>query len=912
MRDKAKEGFDFLVNERGYSPSAAAGLLGNFAAESRFNTSALNPGDGSDGSDSIGIAQWNGPRAVGLTRFSRANGYDPNTLRTQLAFADWELKNTHKGVGEALKRVSNPTQAAAVVVTGYERPKGSDRGAQNAHGWQDRNGHATAIFNAFGKGGSTAPQQQVASAQPSGMVELLEDDAADLPARGARPVEFFIPPGGSDTGPRLAGQPSPEVELLDDEPAAAAPRLEAPTSGGAPTGQPRSRVRVTLPNAQGPSAEEQARAERIAEYERQAKEGREAMGPVAATVDTVGRGLARAVPFMDDIAAAGRYATGDAASYQDALDRERAINRTDDTDRPVASYGSQIGAGLALPGGALASSGIRGAAAVGATYGGAYGLGQGDGIGDRLNKGIVGAGTGGALGAGASAALSGVGMAGRFVADKAGVPVGIARGAINPEAEAARRIGMAAERDARLPGAQDDAATFALARENGQPVTMLDEGGETTRALARSAANTSPEARASLQGMVADRSQGQGERVADFLQQITGTSGDATAVREGLKAQARAANRPAYARAYAEGAGGLWDQELQAFTAAPAVQSAIAKASRTGANRAVADGFTPPVSPFARNADGTYALREGADGSVPYPSLQFWDHVKRNLDDLHSVAQRQGRNGEAADIDALRKGLVGKLDDLAPSYAKARSGAAAAFGAQDASEAGQAFVTANMATPDARRAVAALSAPEKALFADGFASSLIDRVRGLADRRDVVNAIFASPKSRERVEIALGRERASKLEAFLRIENVMTQAGRAVTGNSTTARQLMEMGMAGGAGAAGGYVFGDGSASSVGVGAIMGNLARKGALKVDARVAQRVGEMLSSRDPEVVRKATDQIARQPALMKLVRGTEEWLAANLPKVTQPEGPNINLIGGPRMGAASDGQDQPPQR
>jgi len=890
MRDRARQGFDFFVS-RGYSPAASAGILGNFVQESGLNPGALNPGDGSDGSNSIGLGQWNSVRAQNLSRFAQANKLNPRDFETQLRFTDWELQNTHQGARKALLAAQNPTEAAAAFVTQFERPKGSNRGAEYAHGWGTRNAHANAIYGAFGERASQGqpPAQVPAQVQAAGLVELLDDP--DVPTQGAQPVGFFVPEGRSQDDPMtLRGAEPPKVELLDDGPA---PRLQP--SQSAPAQGQRPRVRVSLPAVD----EDPERAARVAQYEREARQGREGQGAVLSAVDTAVRGAARAVPFMDDIAAAGRYVTGGADSYQDALDRERAINRVDDADRPVTSYGTQIGAGLALPGGALASSGVRGAAAVGAGYGALYGAGQGDGVGDRANRAVTGGAVGGALGAGGSLALSGIGAAGRAVAERAGVPLGIARGAINPEQEAARRIAAAAERDVASPNAQPDAHLFAAAREAGQPVLPLDEGGETTRALARSAANTSTEAREALQGAVGARNAGQGERIADYVGRLTGTGGDVTATREALQAQARQANRPAYARAYAEGSGGLWDEALQDLTAAPAVQQAIAKASRTGANRAVVDGFRPLVSPFARNADGSYALRQAADGSVAYPSLQFWDHVKRNLDDAFTVAQRQGRNSEAADIDGLRKGLVGMLDERVPSFASARAGAAAAFGAQDALEAGQKFVTTTMATPDARRAVAKLSTPERELFADGFSSALIDRVRSLGDRRDVVNTIFGSPKAREHVEIAIGKERASKLEAFLRVENVMTQAGRAVTGNSTTARQLVELGLAGGAGAAGqGILTGDFSASNLGFGALLGNLARQGAIKVDARVAQRVGEMLASADPEALRKVTDQVARQPAFMRVIRGFEDWLSSNLPKVAQPQAGPVDVMGAAR--------------
>ena len=226
MRDRARQGFDFFLS-RGYSPQAAGGILGNFVGESGLNPGARNPGDGSDGSDSIGLGQWNGQRAVNLRRFALANKLNPGDFDTQLKFTDWELRNTHRSAYDGLMAAKTPTEAAAAFVTRFERPKGSDRGAEYSHGWGTRNAHANAIFGAFGNGRSSgggsdavevldAPTARPAPA--AAMVELL-DDAADMPAPNARETGFMVPPApGSGEMPVMVGQPAPSVELLPDEP----------------------------------------------------------------------------------------------------------------------------------------------------------------------------------------------------------------------------------------------------------------------------------------------------------------------------------------------------------------------------------------------------------------------------------------------------------------------------------------------------------------------------------------------------------------------------------------------------------------------------------------------------------------------------------------------------------------------
>lgn len=60
---------------QGYTPQQAAGIVGNLQRESgpNLDPNAVNPGDGRDGTDSIGIAQWNSTRAENLLN------YDPTT-----------------------------------------------------------------------------------------------------------------------------------------------------------------------------------------------------------------------------------------------------------------------------------------------------------------------------------------------------------------------------------------------------------------------------------------------------------------------------------------------------------------------------------------------------------------------------------------------------------------------------------------------------------------------------------------------------------------------------------------------------------------------------------------------------------------------------------------------------------------
>jgi hypothetical protein len=130
---------------KGWTKEQAAGIVGNLFHESggKMKTNARAPGDGRDGSDSIGIAQWNAERATALKAFAAAQGKPWTDYETQLAFVDKELRSSHSSAGEALKNAKTADEAAGVIVTRYEMPKGSNRGAESSLGWKSRVGAAS-------------------------------------------------------------------------------------------------------------------------------------------------------------------------------------------------------------------------------------------------------------------------------------------------------------------------------------------------------------------------------------------------------------------------------------------------------------------------------------------------------------------------------------------------------------------------------------------------------------------------------------------------------------------------------------------------------------------------------------------------------------------------------------------------
>ena len=650
-----------------------------------------------------------------------------------------------------------------------------------------------------------------------------------------------------------------------------------------------------------------------------AKAERSAMPSAWRSVDAAVRGVANSVPFMSDIAALGDTTasylpesirklipgqpdqspdgTPFGQRYQANLGRQRAIDTTEESENPLASYGGQLAGAFALPIGPVAklSSGLARAlpgkvvgladplatGAIGAGYGALFGAGSGDGISDRLDR----AGSGALIGGAAGAAIPAV--------------VGFARNLVNsvgnPSVAAGQRISDALGRDAQTGRLGLSAADVNAANAVGQPIIAGDVGGETTKALARSAANTSPEARSALVDATNDRFGTQNTRFSDFLKNMFGSDLNNNAVLTDLSDKSRSIVSPLYKKAYEDGAGGIWNDDLQNLIQAPDMQHAISEATRKGANAAVLNKEQIVRNPFAKDAEGNLSLATNADGSTAIPTLQFWDQVSRALRDKITSASRAGNKEDAADFGKLRAALLSQLDGAVPAFADARMGAFQKFAAEDALEAGQNFLgmSKSIAIDDMKASLAKMSPGQKDLFAQGLASQIAQKSENASERRNIIG-LFDSPATQEKIQAGLGTQRANEIEAYLRRESIMDRM-RTALGNSTTTRQLNENGMAGAPGIMG--MIGNAASSPI-VGGIAGGseayrrygpdvgaiakgagagaisaLAVKGVRGVNHNVAQRVGELLASSDPAVVQKAITATARNPRLMDGLRRIE---------------------------------------
>jgi hypothetical protein len=602
------------------------------------------------------------------------------------------------------------------------------------------------------------------------------------------------------------------------------------------------------------------------------------------------------------------------AAYRKARDAERDEQKNAEEQYPKTHFAGEVGGSFVLPAGAAARTAalpvrMLRAAKTGAAIGALSGAGHGEGAEDSAVRAGVGTIAGAGLGAAGVPIAQAVGSLVAPIASKIAGPIAnTARGLFNPRDEAGRQVVTAIERDIRAdPNAASrlNPSEFSRAAQEGQPVAAVDIGGDLTRRLADVAAMTSPEAETTLKGAINSRFESQSPRLAAWLREKFHYP-DAAAQQEAIDTAARAANKPAYARANADAAklhpGGLWDEGFEQLAQDPVVQAAIRKANVTSRSAAARQGvsegqaITPIRSPFTMDANGRMMLRVEQDGSRARPTLQFWDEVKKSLDKTGSFEAR-----------SMARVLRDHIDGLVPSYQAARAGAAHFFGAENALEAGQNFVgaSARYGLPAARKALSQMSQEERQLFQDGYVSRLVEKIEATGDRRSVVNQISQSGAAREEIRMALGPQRADEVEARLRVEGVMDLVRNAVQGNSWTARRLYDLGLAGGAGLSltGTYQT---DPKEMAIGGIIAALS-SGGKKINSNVMRHVAELLVSNDLRELSKGVQIVARNSRLLDALRSTDRRIAS----ISGEQTANLPAIQAGGVGAAQGNQNQVPR-
>lgn len=146
----------------GFSPVAAAGIVGNLVQETgNFSPAVIAGKQRGDSGTAFGLMQWRGERQKNYFSFAKENNRDPYDWRTQALFVKAEMVDPRyvdfgsKMAFKKLQTAKSPADAALAFIHA-ERPQGySVNNPGNSHGAKNR---ISAAIKTFGSGSSTLAQ----------------------------------------------------------------------------------------------------------------------------------------------------------------------------------------------------------------------------------------------------------------------------------------------------------------------------------------------------------------------------------------------------------------------------------------------------------------------------------------------------------------------------------------------------------------------------------------------------------------------------------------------------------------------------------------------------------------------------------------------------------------------------------
>ncbi len=493
-------------------------------------------------------------------------------------------------------------------------------------------------------------------------------------------------------------------------------------------------------------------------------------------------------------------------NYNKHLQNQREQQAVYEDNHPVkTAIGQGAGVGLAVTALPVFGKGFKGALGTGAGYGAFMGAGSdAESIPERAYNTAKGLIAGGAIGAG--------GYGGGKLAAKGATTVGRAwKGLLaDPQTRAVTRVSQLIE-DKYGPQ-----ATHIMQRDLaklGPDATLLDVLGEQGLATGRSAANINPNARETIEASLLGRKAGQNERVVADIERAAGLKPGNRASVDTMKEKAYAAVRPHVNRAYDKAREAGRDIPLDYFS----------------------DVLNSPLGEDAfKTAVKSLQNRMAISGDKAGGNLAVIDEMKKILDSRAEMARRSGDNATADVAGSMAKHLRSQMDALltGDEYLLARALRKQAYGVDEAFDAGAAL--AGRPTFEALSAAKRVTPSNQKAMAAAYASK---QAEGLLNRGSTEGALgsLLTPSGQEAYRTALGRN-AGLLDSALVREKTFNKTTRALTGNSTTARQLAEMGASGVGAAATTMALGYDPTTS-GVAGLMAAILRKGGPALARKIA---------------------------------------------------------------------------
>lgn len=493
-------------------------------------------------------------------------------------------------------------------------------------------------------------------------------------------------------------------------------------------------------------------------------------------------------------------------NYNKHLEFQRGEQQQFEEQNPgKALFGKATGVALGVTSLPVFGQGIKGALMTGGGYGGVMGLGQdADSMTDRAYNTLKGAGTGAAIGGAGYGAGAAVG---------AGLTK-ISRAMQGVTAEAPTR---AATKISQLVDEKFPNSSHVMQKQLndlGPDAMLFDVLGEQGTAVGRNAANINPNARETIETAVLGRKAGQNQRLVSDIEAAAGVPvGNRKGV-ETFKKEAFDAVRPQINQAY--------------------------DASRKAGEDIPLDYFKDVLdSPLGeetfKSAVSSLRNRMAVSGDKAGGNLAVIDEMKKILDSKAEMARRSGDMATADVAGTMAKHLRGQMDSLLDNgeYALARGLRKQAYKAEEAFDVGESLAGGRVPF-DTLAAAKKVDPSVGANMAKAYAAKQAENLLNKGSTEGALNSL-STPLGKEAYTLAL-KGNAPTVDKALSREKSFNKIAKALTGNSTTARQLAEMGATGVGTAATTLAMGY-DATTGGIAGILGALLRKGGPAIAKKLA---------------------------------------------------------------------------
>lgn len=472
------------------------------------------------------------------------------------------------------------------------------------------------------------------------------------------------------------------------------------------------------------------------------------------------------------------------------------------------------------------------------------------------------------------------------------------------------RIAQALLRDNPNATPEQLAQRMLELRDQGYAPTIGDIGGESTRGMARAAADVSPEARTMFREATGPRSRGQVDRTQAVIERASGGVGPETrfGIQDVIK-QARKERGVLYDDAYAadRAAGGIpWTPGMAHLAQnEPIFKNAMKRGARNfdAENNARIARGEQPLDIVGTTPDPRGAL-SGQGGSGPRGSLAYWDQVKRVLDGAETTALKKNKPA-ARIIGQIRDHLRDHLTATVPEYQRALGTFHQLFGGADAGEAGVMAFDKGLSGLELGRAMSDMTDSEQRMFRASWISKFSEDVGKVKDIRDLSLRLADSKDARIKLNLMFGREGTNQITSHRDIEEMLMRLPNEVSGNSKSIRYAMGVGALAGAatgGGVGGFSLLDPTTWGPALGgAAAGALLGRGGAAIRRGLTEKsatwIAEGLSSGDPELLRRITNAAQTSPAVRAVLSRLGKAITAGGIAQEQGHGPLKVFVGQP---------------